>query len=81
MALAGIVYAPMESWYFGAFLGPIFSLLLFGVFALGIKWLIATYMVDGRLKRALLAERIKSKYSHSNWRILRQAARHPRGKP
>ena len=64
----------------GAALGPLAALLLFGVFGLGIKWLIATYMKDGKLKRALLRERIRSKYSESNRRVLEHAARHPRGK-
>lgn len=68
------------SWL-GIALGPLVSLLLFGVVALGIKWLIATYMPDCWLKRELLRERIKSKYSASNRRVLEQAIRHPRGKP
>ena len=65
----------------GIALAPVGSLLLFGVIGLGIKWLIATYMPDCWLKRELLRERIKSKYSASNRRVLDQAVRHPRGKP
>ena len=71
----------MDAWKWGLFLGPLASLILFGLVALGIKWTIATYMPDCRLKRALLAERVKSKYSASNRRVLEQAVRHPRGKP
>ena len=70
----------MSSWGLGVFIAPLLSLFLFGVVALGIKWLIATYLPDSWLKRALLTERIKSKYSQSNRRVLAQAARHPRGK-
>lgn len=67
--------------YLGMLLGPLAALLLFGVVALGIKWLIATHMPDCWLKRQLLRERIRSKYSESNRRVLEQAVRHPRGKP
>ena len=63
----------------GVALGPLGALLLFGVFALGIKLAIARYMPDCWLKRQLLTERIKSKYSASKRRILEQAAAHPHG--
>ena len=58
----------------GVLAGPLVSLALFGGLALGIKWLIATKMPDCWLKRQLLAERFKSKYSASNLRILQKAS-------
>lgn len=63
----------------GAFLGPIASLVLFGVIGLGIKWLIATRMPDCWLRRELLRERFPSKYSTSNRRVLEAARRNARG--
>lgn len=62
----------------GAAFGPLFALLLFGVFALGIKLAIARYMPDCWLKRQLLAERIHTAYSASNRRILEEAAKRSR---
>ena len=65
----------MEPHHWGVLLGPLVSLILFGVIALGIKWLIATYMPDCWLKRELLRERIRSKYSESNRRVIAQSVR------
>lgn len=65
---------------FGAALGPIAGLILFGVIALAVKLCIARYMPDCWLKRQLLAERIKSTYSASNRRVLEQAAAYSREK-
>jgi len=58
----------------GGLAAPLVSLILFGGLALGIKWIIATRMPDCWLKRQLLAERIKSKYSASNRRVLQKAS-------
>lgn len=71
----------MESWLWGVLLAPVVAFVLFGGVAFSLKWLIATYMADSPLKRALLAERIKSAYSQSNRRVLRHAARHPSRQP
>jgi hypothetical protein len=60
-------------------LGPLGSLILFGGIALGVKWLIATRLPDGWLRDQLLRERIPSKYSASNRRVLQQAVRRSRG--
>ena len=57
----------------GILLAPLGSLILFGGIALGIKWLIATKMKDSWLRDQLLRERIKSKYSASNRRVLQKA--------
>lgn len=62
----------------GPALAPLFALLIFGVFALGIKLAIARYMPDCWIKRQLLAERIKTPYSASNRRILDDAAKRAR---
>lgn len=75
-----LTFSSMTSQQIAALLGPLFSLIVFGVIALGIKWLIATYLPDSWLKREILRERIRSKYSASNRRVLEQASRHPRGK-
>lgn len=69
----------MSAHYWGALLGPIASLILFGVVGLSIKWLIATKMPAGKLRDALLRERFPSKYSASNRRVLERASRTPRG--
>lgn len=78
-----IVYMPsggkMEMWMLGTLFAPLGALIIFGVIALSIKWAIATLMPDCALKRALLAERWKSKCSSANRRVLEQAARHTRG--
>ena len=58
----------------GVLFAPLMSLFLFGIVALGIKWIIATRMPDCWLKRQLLAERFKSKYSASNRRVLEKAS-------
>lgn len=73
----------MDAHGWGLFLGPLGSLLLFGVIGLGIKWLIATYMPDCWLRREILRERIPSKYSAANRKVLSQAIRSDlrRGKP
>ncbi len=71
----------MDARQWGVLLAPLGSLILFGGIALGIKWLIATYMPDGWLKREILKERFPSKYSESNRRILEQAARRSLRKP
>lgn len=65
----------MNAHQWGALLGPIVSLILFGVIGLGIKWLIATRMPAGKLRDALLRERFPSKYSASNRRVLERASR------
>lgn len=71
----------MDVHFWGIALGPLGSLLLFGVIGLGIKWLIATKMPNGWLKRELLRERFPSKYSASNRRVWERAFRDPGGKP
>lgn len=58
----------------GLLLAPI-GALAFGVVALGIKWLIATYLPAGWLQDQLLRERWQSKCSRANRRVLEQAAR------
>jgi len=63
----------------GVAFGPIFALIIFGVIALGIKLAIALYMPDCWLKRQLLKERIKTRYSDGNKKVLEQAARHTEG--
>ena len=65
----------MSALNWGLLLGPLASLVLFGVIGLGIKWLIATYMPDCWLRREILRERIPSKYSASNRRVLEHARR------
>lgn len=64
--------------YLGVAFGPLFAMILFGVIALGIKLAIARYMPDCWLKRQLLAERIGTKYSAANGRIIQEAARYTR---
>ena len=59
----------------GAALGPLFALLIFGVFALAVKLAIARYMPDCWIKRQLLAERFKTKYSAANRRIAQEASK------
>lgn len=68
----------MNAHQWGILLGPLGSLLLFGVIGLGIKWLIATRMPDCWLRRELLRERFPSKYSASNRRVLERASRNAR---
>lgn len=71
----------MSAHQWGILLGPLGSLILFGVFGLGIKWLIATYLPNGWLRRELLRERFASKYSASNRRVLQQAIRSDSRRP
>lgn len=59
-------------------LAPLAALIVFGVIALGIKWLIATYMPPGKLRDAILRERFSSGYSEANRRVLEQAVRSDR---
>ena len=63
----------------GVLIAPIISILLFGVVGAGLRLAIARYSPDGWLKRQLLAERIKSKYSAANARISQEASAHPQG--
>jgi len=56
--------------HWGVFFAPLVAFLLFGVIALAIKLAIALYLPDGWLKRALLKERIASRYSEANRRLL-----------
>lgn len=63
----------MRAWNFGVLFAPFAALIIFGGIALPIKWLIANYMPECWLKRQLLAERLKSKCSESNRRILEQS--------
>lgn len=58
---------------------PLFAAFLFGVVGVGIRLAIARLMPDCWLKRQILAERFKTKYSRANGRIAEEAARHPRG--
>lgn len=69
----------MSAWLWGVLLAPAGALLIFGGVALPIKWVIATLMPDGWLKRQILAERFKSKCSASNRAVIAQASRHPNG--
>ena len=68
----------MKVWHFGILLAPLGALIIFGGIALPIKWLIASYMPDCWLKKQLLVERIESKCSSSNRRVLEKAARYTR---
>jgi len=63
----------------GAFLAPLAAAILFGVIGVGFRLFIARHMPDCWLKKQLLAERIKTKYSAANWRIAQEAAAHPNG--
>lgn len=62
----------------GAAAGPLFAMLVFGVFAQAVKLYIARNMPDCWLKKQLLSERIKTQYSAANRCILEQAARYTR---
>jgi len=53
----------------GIALGPLLAAFLFGVVGAGIRLAIARYMPDCWIKRQLLAERIKTRYSAANERI------------
>lgn len=63
----------------GVALAPLGAVILFGVIGSGIRLAIARYMPECWLKRQLLAERIKTKYSAANKRIADQADLHPKG--
>ena len=63
----------------GIAIAPFVAALLFGVIGGGVRLAIARYLPDGIVKRHLLAERFKSKYSAANGRIAEQAAAHPQG--
>lgn len=53
----------------GIAFGPLFAAFLFGVLGVGIRLAIARYIPDCWLKRQLLKERIKTRYSAANKRI------------
>ena len=63
----------------GIALAPLGAFILFGVIGLGVRLAIARYMPECWLKRQLLAERIKTKYSSANAKIEEQARTHPKG--
>lgn len=63
----------------GIALAPLAAGLLFGVIGGGIRLAIARYMPECWIKRQLLAERIKTKYSAANHLIADAAARYPMG--
>ena len=63
----------------GVFLAPLAAAVLFGVIGGGLRLAIARYMPDCWLKRQLLIERIKTRYSAANGRISQEAAAHPNG--
>jgi hypothetical protein len=50
-------------------------MILFGVIGVGLRLAIARYMPDCWLKRQLLLERIKTKYSAANGRIAQEASK------
>ena len=60
-------------------IAPLAAAVLFGVIGGGIRLFIAKYIPDCWLKRQLLAERIKTKYSAANGRIAMIAAMHTNG--
>jgi hypothetical protein len=53
----------------GVFFAPLFAALFFGVLGAGIRLAIAKYLPESWLKRQLLKERIKTRYSAANARI------------
>jgi len=55
----------MEPWLLAVILKPFFSLLLFGVICLGIRWLVWHKMPESRLKQILLKHRWGEKDSLS----------------
>lgn len=63
----------------GIALAPLAAAFLFGVIGGGLRLAIARYMPECWIKRQLLAERIKTKYSSANWRIAQEAAIHQDG--
>lgn len=56
-------------WVLALALRPLAALFLFGVVALGIKWVIVRYMPECWLKKQLLTERLHSTLSASNRKI------------
>lgn len=63
----------------GVLLAPIAAAILFGVIGGGIRLAIARFIPDCWLKRQILAERIKTRYSRANDRIAQESATHPNG--
>ena len=53
----------------GLFFAPLLAAFLFGVLGAGIRLAIAKYLPESWLKRQLLKERIKTRYSAANQRI------------
>ncbi len=53
----------------GVFFAPLLAALLFGVLGAGIRLAIAKYVPDCWIKRQLLKERIKTRYSAANEKI------------
>jgi hypothetical protein len=53
----------------GVFFAPLFAAFLFGVLGAGIRLAIAKYIPECWLKRQLLKERIKTRYSAANAKI------------
>jgi hypothetical protein len=53
----------------GVFFAPLLAALLFGVLGAGIRLAIAKYLPESWIKRQLLKERIKTRYSAANARI------------
>lgn len=53
----------------GIFFAPLLAAFLFGVLGAGIRLAIAKYVPDSWIKRQLLKERIKTRYSAANDRI------------
>lgn len=49
--------ASMEPWLIAVLLKPLFSLLLFGVFGLGIRWMVHRWMPESKFKTMLLKHR------------------------
>jgi hypothetical protein len=57
----------------GVLFAPLLAAFLFGVIGAGIRLAIAKYMPECWLKRQLLKERIKTRYSAANERIEKHA--------
>jgi hypothetical protein len=47
----------MDTWLIALILKPLFAFLLFGVFALGIRWTVHRFMPESWLKNQLLKHR------------------------
>jgi hypothetical protein len=65
----------VETQHIGAFLAPIAAFLLFGVFGFWLKMLVAHYMPDGWLKRAILKDCFPSGLSEQSRRVREHAER------